>query len=190
MRRDGSTEFTGTVSFGNNSIVNLADPYLPTSAVNLQYLTANFMSLGSTGSPSVMTGDLDMGGNQVINVATPSASTDAANKAYVDQRVSKAGDTITGPLVMSSSTGGAYIDMGTTNRIINLADPVNGADAVNLQTADGRYVNIAGDTMTGPLTLNADPTQVLHAATKQYVDVEVFDAISAIQTAVIDGGAF
>ena len=32
------------------------------------------------------------------------------------------------------------------------------------------YVEIAGDIMTGPLTLNANPTTALHAATKQYVD--------------------
>jgi len=32
------------------------------------------------------------------------------------------------------------------------------------------YVNKAGDTMTGYLTLNADPSSPLHAATKQYVD--------------------
>jgi hypothetical protein len=31
-------------------------------------------------------------------------------------------------------------------------------------------VDIAGDTMTGFLTLHADPTSDLHAATKQYVD--------------------
>jgi hypothetical protein len=31
-------------------------------------------------------------------------------------------------------------------------------------------VNKAGDTMTGFLTLHADPTQALHAATKEYVD--------------------
>lgn len=30
----------------------------------------------------------------------------------------------------------------------------------------------AGDTMTGFLTLNADPTNALHAATKQYVDAQ------------------
>ncbi|MFH1078445.1 MAG: hypothetical protein V1745_04185 [Patescibacteria group bacterium] len=35
---------------------------------------------------------------------------------------------------------------------------------------DGRYVNVAGDTMTGALILNANPTNVLGAATKQYVD--------------------
>jgi hypothetical protein len=33
-------------------------------------------------------------------------------------------------------------------------------------------VNIAGDTMTGPLTLNAAPTVPLHAATKAYVDAK------------------
>ena len=32
------------------------------------------------------------------------------------------------------------------------------------------YVNKAGDTMIGYLTLNADPSSALHAATKQYVD--------------------
>lgn len=32
------------------------------------------------------------------------------------------------------------------------------------------YVLVSGDIMTGDLTLSADPTQDLHAATKQYVD--------------------
>ena len=36
---------------------------------------------------------------------------------------------------------------------------------------DDRFVNISGDTMTGLLTLSADPTAALHAATKQYVDL-------------------
>ena len=36
--------------------------------------------------------------------------------------------------------------------------------------ADSDYVNVSGDVMTGFLTLNADPTINLHAATKQYVD--------------------
>jgi chloramphenicol 3-O-phosphotransferase len=35
---------------------------------------------------------------------------------------------------------------------------------------DTTYVNIAGDTMTSFLSLHADPTSALHAATKQYVD--------------------
>jgi len=36
--------------------------------------------------------------------------------------------------------------------------------------ADTLYVNIPGDTMTGPLVLPADPVNPLEAATKQYVD--------------------
>lgn len=36
--------------------------------------------------------------------------------------------------------------------------------------ADSTYVNVGGDTMTGPLVLAADPAAPLQAATKQYVD--------------------
>lgn len=36
--------------------------------------------------------------------------------------------------------------------------------------SDSRFVNTSGDTMTGFLTLHADPTDSLHAVTKQYVD--------------------
>jgi hypothetical protein len=36
--------------------------------------------------------------------------------------------------------------------------------------SDSRFVNVDGDTLTGFLTLHANPTQGLHAASKQYVD--------------------
>lgn len=44
--------------------------------------------------------------------------------------------------------------------------------------ADNRYVNLTGDTLTGFLTLHADPTSGLHAATKNYVD-EVAQGLQA-----------
>ena len=69
-------------------------------------------------------------------------------------------------------------------------------------------VHIGGDTMTGPLTLAADPTESLHAVTKQYADglamksgggnmlmeiydknelkLDIFDTIAAVK-ALIDG---
>jgi hypothetical protein len=55
-------------------------------------------------------------------------------------------------------------------RISNAGVPITGD--INLQpgTLDDRYVMLAGSTMTGPLILNADPTDDLGAATKQYVD--------------------
>lgn len=48
-------------------------------------------------------------------------------------------------------------------------------------------VKLAGDTMTGPLVLSADPTNVLGAATKQYVDGKVI--APATVAPVMDGAA-
>lgn len=67
------------------------------------------------------------------------------------------------------------------NFINNVKDPVNDYDAVNLHTLNDKiaaipipstanYVLKSGDTMTGALVLNADPTLPLHSVTKQYAD--------------------
>ena len=64
---------------------------------------------------------------------------------------------------------------------VNVKDPVNDYDAVNLHTVNDKiaaipipstanYVLKSGDTMTGALLLAADPTQNLQAAPKQYID--------------------
>lgn len=52
-------------------------------------------------------------------------------------------------------------------------------------------VNKAGDTMLGDLILNADPSNALGAATKQYVDnnVPVIQPVSAAQTGVVNNTA-
>ena len=71
------------------------------------------------------------------------------------------------------NTGGQFDTDGL--RLENLADPDSDDDAVNKGYADNRYVDVAGDTMTGPLTLSADPINNLHAATKQYVDNNFVD---------------
>jgi hypothetical protein len=47
---------------------------------------------------------------------------------------------------------------------------------LDIPTADARYINVTGDTMTGPLVLPGNPAAALQAAPKQYVD----SAISAI----------
>jgi cold shock CspA family protein len=67
----------------------------------------------------------------------------------------------------------------------------------NIASSLDEKVNLAGDTMTGDLTLAADPTSELHAATKQYVDTAESDAISSansntddlIGDATVDGTA-
>jgi Chaperone of endosialidase len=58
-----------------------------------------------------------------------------------------------------------------------LVEPVGAGNWGRLQTGVWqRAVAVAGDVMTGFLTLDADPTAPLHAATKQYVDTHLTQA--------------
>lgn len=51
-----------------------------------------------------------------------------------------------------------------------IGDPQTGGDPIPLSYANQTYVRRAGDAMSGPLVLPADPAEPLQAATKQYVD--------------------
>jgi len=86
---------------------------------------------------------------------------------------------------------------GDSVKLVNLADPENAQDAVTKGYADGRYVDEAGDTMTGNLVMGGTnptdrnitgvnsvqglvaPTSDDHAANKKYVDDEVADEAAA-----------
>ena len=74
-----------------------------------------------------------------------------------------AGQTGGDPVSGSGSNGESYIFDSGSGLLYKLA---NNDQAEN----DVRYVQVAGDTMTGALILSQDPTNVLGAATKQYVD--------------------
>lgn len=85
------------------------------------------------------------------------------------------GGSLTGVLTLVSSvpTGDwqaapkKYVDDHVSSAITGL---------LSLSVADGRYLKLAGGTMSNFLTLNANPTNNLHAATKQYVDVRTGSA--------------
>lgn len=58
--------------------------------------------------------------------------------------------------------------------IVNLVVPDENLQVIATRNyVDTNTVASTGDTMTGALTLHADPTSALHAATKQYVDAAV-----------------
>lgn len=58
--------------------------------------------------------------------------------------------------------------------------------AASVHNHDADYVNAAGDTMTGALTLPGDPAAALHAAPKQYVDAKAAaEASSAVPAGTI-----
>jgi hypothetical protein len=96
-----------------------------------------------------------------ISVDTSVIST----KAYVDQEVAA--------LVDSAP---ALLD--TLNELAAaIGDDANFATTVT--TGLSGKVAKSGDTMTGALTLNANPVNALHAATKQYVDTAETDAVTS-----------
>jgi hypothetical protein len=107
-------------------------------------------------SPSVAT--VDTSGDKAVTFSLPRAPTTTI------------GTTTTG----NAGTNAAVSNTGTLgdallNFTIPRGDKGDTGDLTKAQ-ADSYYVDIAGDTMTGFLTLHANPTASLHATTKQYVD--------------------
>ncbi len=110
-----------------------------------------------------MTGPISMGGSAISGLAAPASSSDAVTKSYADSRM------LSQPL--SAPSAG---EIGKSVRW-NIS-----GTAWEYYTPQGSLgytpVNKAGDTMTGSLLLNSDPTMAVEAATKQYVDSVVATA--------------
>lgn len=69
----------------------------------------------------------------------------------------------------------------TQQEIQNFLQSINTGNIGN--TGDlTSYVKKSGDTMTGFLTLNANPTSNLHAATKQYVDEKINEIMAMLNS--------
>ncbi len=89
--------------------------------------------------------------------------------------VKRSGDTMTGQLILPGDpTAGlaaatkAYVDAHSVGGIIEA--PLDGFLYGRLNAVWTPALPLAGGTLTGALTLNADPASPLQAATKQYVD--------------------
>jgi hypothetical protein len=67
-----------------------------------------------------------------------------------------------------------WIGSGSGNRLLLSSDPADSG------AAGGAYLKLAGGTLTGALTLAADPSLALGAATKQYTDAK--DALRLLLT--------
>jgi hypothetical protein len=137
------------------------NPTAPMHAATKEYVdVANYV----VRSGDTMTGFLTLN-------ADPTALMHAATKQYVDTNyVEVAGDTLTGYLTLHANPSlpmhaatMMYVDSG----FAGLPPPI---DSYTKTESDAKYVELIGDTMSGFLTLSADPTALMHAATKQYVD--------------------
>ena len=116
---------------------------------------------------------ITMTGGEILGLpSNPTTDGSAASKKYVDDSlVSKANDSVVvkkdGSVAFTAnqSLGG--------NQITNLGAPSFASDAANKNYVDDQdtlKVSKTGDTLSGYLTLHADPTSNMHAATKKYVD--------------------
>lgn len=99
------------------------------------------------------------------------------NAGNLSKYLNRTGDTMTGHLTLVGppienlhATSKAYVDNNTINesKLTNALSQYHSAEYVN--TALNAKMDKAGSTMTGPLILNAEPTQPAQAATKSYVD--------------------
>ena len=169
--------------------------------------TANNIVLGSgeIGIEQVSATDIriKVGDGTLTWSALPYASAssttiNAATQTALNGKVNKAGDTMTGLLILSgdavnvkgavtkqqmdaadaalttsvngklSTTGGTLT--GALTLATDPAQPLQAATKQYVDTADAAKVSRAGDTMTGALVLPGPPTAALEAATKDYVD--------------------
>jgi hypothetical protein len=154
----------------SGSLTLSGEPEAALHATTKQYVDALAATkVGKSGD--AMSGALTLSGD-------PAAALHAATKQYVDQKAgaaagvaASAGNSVVTALNDAATTtmiaGGRIADSAVTSAKIEDGTIL----AADLSAAvDGRFVKTAGDTLTGALTLSGDPTAVLHAATKQYVD--------------------
>jgi hypothetical protein len=171
----------------------------------------------SYGAASTAEGNAQSYTDNAINSLTTSDIEEGSNLYFTDERAQDAvGNNVGNGLSYNDSTGAISVD---TSVIANksyvdtkVADLVDSApallDTLNELAAaigdDANFVNTvttglsgkvskSGDTMTGALTLNADPVNALHAATKQYADQAKADAVSSAESytdgAILAGNA-
>ena len=152
-----------------------------------------FLSLDGV---AVMAGDIQMGSNKVTELAAGTAGTNAVNKTQLDGVETKADDAQTAADdaqtdadtgIANAATAQVTADAalpkvgGVGNpmagnlvmggfRVASVGDPTAGDDAVPRDFGDARYVQVAGDTMTGLLVLSGGPVADLNPASKGYVD--------------------
>ncbi len=133
-------------------------PVAPFDAATKQYVDASSGGkINRVGD--AMTGALTLNGNPVQPLQ-------AATKQYVDAIAGAAASAGSGGTITGVTAGTGLQGGGTSGNVtLGLSNTYTNGSAF-----DPRFVLKGGDTMTGPLVLNADPSAALGAASKQYVD--------------------
>ena len=138
---------------------------LPTDEVGVEVFSAGGLfttvdgSTESTATAATLSVKLD---STTLYLSATGLRVRDAGITETQLHTSVAGDGLTGG-------AGTPLAVGVSTGITVAANAI----AFDETYGDTRYINTAGDTMTGTLTLNAMPTLSLEAATKGYVDQEI-----------------
>jgi hypothetical protein len=169
------------------------------------------------GAASTAEGNANTYTDNAINALTTTDIEEGSNLYFTDERAQDAvGNAVGNGLSYNDTTGAisvdtnvistkAYVDQEVAALVDSapaLLDTLNelaaaiGDDENFVTTVTGQIgekVAKSGDTMTGALTLHADPTNALEAATKQYVDQAETDAVASANSytdgAILAGNA-
>jgi archaellum component FlaC len=153
----------GHLSGVTSAIQDQIDDKLNSAIASSTYAPLNDPTFGGTvslpGTTSI--GDISSTELGYLNGVTSSIQTQ-----LTDLDTTKAdleSPTFTGTV---SGITSSMVGLGSVDNTSDLNKPVSTAQ----QTALDAKLNLSGGTMTGKITLDGDPTQALHAVTKQYVD--------------------
>jgi hypothetical protein len=138
-------------------------------------ITINSVNTSLGGSITLYAGTTALGTSSG-SVTLPNSSLANSSVTIGTTAISLGGSSTTlAGLTSVSSTGftGALTGNASTATTLQTARNINGVSfngSADITIADSTKLPLAGGTLTGALTLSADPTNALHAATKQYVD--------------------
>jgi hypothetical protein len=181
-RLDQMAAPTGSLSINSQKLTNVADPTSNQDAVTLKYFTdqkgANngIASLDSGGKvpssqlPAIAIAEVYVVASQAAMLALPSDVGEIAIRTDVNKSFILAAS--------PASTLANWKELLTPPDAVQSVDGLTGA--VDLT---GIYLAKTGGTLTGALTLHADPSTNLGAATKQYVDAVAGSATAAASSA-------
>lgn len=146
----------GKMGYSTTTTIDQANQFTSKTYVDTQRDTRLALTGGT------LTGSLTLSGAPTTNLM-------AATKAYVDAQVSGAGTgdfKANGTVAMTGN-----LNMGTTNKIVSLADPTSAQDGatknytdtqvatkISQTQGDARYLQLGGGSLTGALVLAANPT--------------------------------
>lgn len=166
----------------------LNDPYADQNTTFTNYAPTNAKLIAGPGITVLNTDGLGPNSRYALSTTAANASTISSGTLSSARLPAFTGDVTTSAGSSATTLATVNSNVGTFgNATVIPVVTVNGKGLVTAVSTAAltSYLPTSGGTLTGALTLNADPTNALHAATKQYVDnvAQGLDAKASVRAA-------